>query len=90
MTSGTKDNKSEALRSVDLRDRIHKALDAIRPNLMSDGGNIELVAVDQNVVSVRLKGACRDCPMSWMTMQWGVIDIIRRSVPEIVDVRLVT
>ncbi len=73
----------------ELKDRIEKVLSEIRPNLQTDGGDVELVGVERNVISLRLKGACCNCPMSNMTMQWGIVDIIKKNIPEIVEVKLV-
>jgi Fe-S cluster biogenesis protein NfuA len=54
-----------------------------------DGGDIELVGVDEGVVKVRLTGACSGCPMSAMTLQMGVERAIRREIPEVVRVESV-
>lgn len=66
--------------------QVEAALDEIRPGLQGDGGDIELVSVENNVVKVRLTGACGSCPMSQMTMKNGVERIIKGLVPEITDV----
>jgi len=66
-----------------VRERIEKALEELRPNLQADGGNIELVDVQEDVVKVKLTGACAGCPMSRMTLQWGVEQFLRKKVPEI-------
>jgi Fe-S cluster biogenesis protein NfuA len=66
-----------------VRDKVEKALEELRPNLRADGGNIELVDVHEDVVRVRLTGACAGCPMSQMTLQWGVEQFLRKKVPEI-------
>lgn len=72
-----------------LEEKVIKVLDAIRPGLQMDGGDIELVGVVDGVVKVRLTGACSGCPMSTMTLQMGVERAIKREVPEVVRVEAV-
>jgi Fe-S cluster biogenesis protein NfuA len=55
-----------------MMDKVQKVIDEVRPNLQADGGDIELVGVEDGVVKVQLKGACAGCPMSTMTVKWGV------------------
>jgi Fe-S cluster biogenesis protein NfuA len=64
--------------------RVEDALDTIRPYLEADGGNVEIVDIsaDQNL-TIELKGACKTCTMSHMTMRSGIEETIRRAVPEI-------
>ena len=62
---------------------IEKALDEIRPFLQSDGGNIELVDVNNDVVKVRLLGNCIDCTVNQMTLKNGVEMTIKKHVPSI-------
>jgi len=69
-----------------LEDRVEKALGELRPQLQADGGDIELLGVDQGVVKVRLKGACAGCPMSTMTLKMGVEQHLKKKIPEIVKV----
>lgn len=71
------------------KEKVEKALETIRPMLQADGGNIELVSVEDNVVKVRLTGACRGCPMAQMTMTAGVEQAIKKAVPEIRKVEAV-
>jgi len=66
-----------------MRERIEAALEKIRPALQADGGDVELVGVNDGIVSVRLTGACGSCPMSTMTLKMGVERAIRQEVPEI-------
>ena len=71
----------------DIKIRIEKALDKIRPYLVADGGNIELVDVtEEMVVKVQLIGACKGCPFSMQTMKAGVEMAIKNEVPEIKEV----
>ena len=62
---------------------IEKALDEIRPFLQSDGGNIELVDVNNDVAKVRLLGNCIDCTVNQMTLKNGVEMTIKKHVPSI-------
>ena len=67
-------------------DRVQKVLDKIRPALMADGGNVELVSVEDNVVKVRLTGACFGCPFSQMTLKNGIEQAVKEEIPEIKEV----
>ncbi len=69
-----------------MQEKVEKALDKIRPMLQRDGGNVELVAVEGNVVKVKLTGACRGCPMSQMTLKGGVERVIKQEIPEVTEV----
>jgi Fe-S cluster biogenesis protein NfuA len=72
-----------------IEDRVQKAIQELRPNLQADGGDIELLGVENGVVKVKLKGACAGCPMSTMTIQWGVENFLKKKIPEIVRVEAV-
>ncbi len=68
-------------------DRLEKALDEIRPYLQADGGNVELIDVDdEGVVRVTLTGACGGCPMSQMTLANGVEAVLKERIPEVKQV----
>ncbi|MFT7330221.1 MAG: Fe-S cluster biogenesis protein NfuA [Roseivirga sp.] len=69
--------------SEELKNNIEKALEEIRPFLMSDGGNISLVSIDNNVVKVQLEGSCISCPVNQMTLTNGVEATIKRYAPQI-------
>lgn len=69
-----------------IRNRVEKALEELRPRLQADGGDIELLGVDQGVVKVKLKGACAGCPMSTMTLKMGVEQYLKKKIPEVVRV----
>jgi Fe-S cluster biogenesis protein NfuA len=66
-----------------MREKVEAVLDKIRPMLMADGGNIELVDVKDNEVYVHLVGACGMCPSSTMTLKMGVERALKESIPEI-------
>ncbi len=72
-----------------MKEKIEAALNKIRPSLMADGGNVELVGVDNGVVKVRLTGACGGCPMSQMTLKMGIERILKKEVPEVKSVEAV-
>ena len=70
--------------NIILHEKVEKALDSIRPYLIADGGNVELVNVTpEGIVEVKLTGACTDCPMSQMTLRAGVERALIREVPGI-------
>ena len=73
-----------------LREKIEDALNKVRPSLQADGGDVELVDVDEEgVVKVRLTGACGGCPMSQMTLKMGIEKVLKQNVPEINSVEAV-
>ena len=69
-----------------MRERVEEALAKIRPALQADGGDVELVDVNEGVVKLRLKGACHGCPMATMTLQQGIERVLKKEVPEIKEV----
>lgn len=67
-----------------IRERVMKALERVRPYLQSDGGDIDLIDVTEDMtVKVKLKGACQGCPYSMQTLKAGVEQAIMKEVPEI-------
>ena len=73
-----------------MKDQVEQALEKIRPALMRDGGNVELVEVtDDGVVKVKLTGACGGCPMSQMTLKMGIEKVVKQAVPEVQSVEAV-
>jgi Fe-S cluster biogenesis protein NfuA len=72
-----------------LKEEIAQALEEVRPHLQVDGGDVELVDVEDGVVKVRLKGACAGCPMSQMTLKWGVENYLKKKVPGVKSVEAV-
>jgi Fe-S cluster biogenesis protein NfuA len=69
------------------KEQVEEALKQVRPALQRDGGDIELVSVDESgTVKVRLKGACGSCPMSTMTLKMGVEKYLKEHIPEVKEV----
>lgn len=67
--------------------KVQEAIQQVRPALQRDGGDIELVSVeDTGVVKVRLKGACGSCPMSTMTLKQGVEKFLKQQIPDVKEV----
>lgn len=70
-----------------MRERVQEALQKLRPMLQADGGDVELVDVDENgVVSVKLTGACSSCPLAAMTLARGVERFLKQEVAEVTRV----
>jgi Fe-S cluster biogenesis protein NfuA len=64
--------------------KVEEALDTIRPYLEADGGNVEVIEITEDqTLKIELKGACKTCNMSHMTMRSGIEETIKRAVPEI-------
>ena len=67
-----------------LSERIAEVIETIKPMLQNDGGDIELVSVEEdNTVKVRLKGACKGCPGAQMTLKMGVERLLKERIPEV-------
>ncbi len=74
-----------------LSDKIELALNKIRPYLVADGGNVEVIEVTPDLtLRLQFVGACSSCSMSAMTFKAGIEDTIRREVPEIVKVEAIS
>ena len=69
-----------------MKEKVQQALDKIRPMLQADGGDVELVDIEDGVVKVRLQGACAGCPMSQMTLKNGIEKILKKEIPEVKSV----
>jgi len=70
-----------------MKEKVEEVLKKVRPMLQRDGGDIELVSVDENgVVKVRLRGACGACPMSTMTLKMGVEKALKQEIPSVKEV----
>ena len=67
-------------------ENVETVLDELRPYLMADGGNVELVDIEGPIVKLRLQGACGSCPSSTMTLKMGIERRLREKIPEIAEV----
>jgi len=79
-TAGSTDPRALTLENVE------RALDELRPYLLADGGNVEVVEIDGPIVKVRLQGACGSCPSSTMTLKMGIERKLREAIPEVAEV----
>lgn len=70
----------------DLMDRVHRAISEVRPALQADGGDVELVSIEDGVVHVRLTGACASCPMAGNTLKEFIEERVLLWAPEIRNV----
>jgi Fe-S cluster biogenesis protein NfuA len=64
-----------------MQDEVETVLDTIRPSLMADGGNVELVDIDDGVVKLRLIGSCSSCSSSTMTLKMGIERALKKAIP---------
>ena len=69
-----------------MKERVQESIDKIRPMLQRDGGDVELVDIEDGVVKVRLQGACAGCPMSQMTLKNGIEKFLKQEIPEVKSV----
>ena len=69
-----------------MKEKVQEALNKIRPMLQADGGDVELVDIQDGVVKVRLQGMCAGCPMSQMTLKNGIEKILKKEIPEVKSV----
>ena len=73
---------------LSVTEKVNQAIDQLRPFLHADGGDIELVEITTDfIVRVRMKGACKECSMSAMTLKVGLEDAIKNAVPEVIAVQ---
>ncbi len=77
------------METENLNKQIERALQEIRPYLIQDGGDVDLVSVENDTVSIRFLGACTDCSINKMTLVNGVEATIKQHVPQIKEVILV-
>lgn len=71
----------------DVELKIISIIDKIRPFIVNDGGNIEFIKYEDNIVYVRMSGACADCQMLDITLSNGIEDILKNEIPEIKEVK---
>ncbi len=79
----------ELIQETDLRLKVEEAIQQLRPFLEADGGDIELIAIEENVAKVKLLGACQSCNMSAMTLKAGVEEAIKKVAPQIKKVEAI-
>jgi Fe-S cluster biogenesis protein NfuA len=90
--AGSADGRREKHREGEqrMRDKVQEVLEKVKPQLQADGGDVELVDItDDNVVQLRLQGACAGCPMSQMTLKNGIERTLKQEIPEIKSVEAV-
>ncbi|RJR31043.1 NifU family protein [Candidatus Parcubacteria bacterium] len=71
-----------------MKEEVKKIIDQLRPTIQADGGDVELIEVDEKTgtVKLRLKGACTHCPMSEMTLQQGIGRVLKEKIPQVKEV----
>ncbi len=69
-----------------MKEKVEAVLAQVRSTLQSDGGDVELVDVNEGIVRLRLKGACAGCPMATMTLRYGIERILKEQIPEVKEV----
>ena len=72
-----------------MREQVEKSLQKIRPMLQADGGDVELVDIEDGIVKLRLQGACAGCPGAQMTLKMGVERQLKEDIPEVKAVEAV-
>lgn len=72
-----------------MKEQVQSVIEKIRPSLQADGGDVELVEVEDGVVKVRLQGACAGCPMSQMTLKNGIERMLKQELPDVKSVESV-
>lgn len=70
--------------------KIKELIEKIRPYLINDGGDLEFIKYEKNIVYVKLTGACEGCPMMDITLKDGIEELIKNEIPEIIEVRNVS
>jgi Fe-S cluster biogenesis protein NfuA len=69
-----------------MREKVQAALEQVRPALLADGGDVQLIDIKDGVVTLRLTGACGGCPMATMTLRNGIERVLKEQVPEVKEV----
>jgi Fe-S cluster biogenesis protein NfuA len=82
-------SKSKRKRGAIMKEKVQAVMEKIRPMLQADGGDVELVDVENGIVKVRLTGACKGCPMSQMTLKNGIERLLKKEIPEVKSVESV-
>ncbi|MCD4819756.1 MAG: NifU family protein [Candidatus Cloacimonetes bacterium] len=69
------------------KDEVQRVIDIVRPALQADGGDVELINIrEDNVIEVRLQGACGNCPMATLTLKAGIERVLKEEIPEVKEV----
>ena len=71
-----------------MEEQVLEIINELRPFLMNDGGNIEFVKIEDNIVYITLQGACANCPMQSLTLKDGIEKTIINKIPQIKEVRI--
>lgn len=69
-----------------MREKVEEVLKQIRPALLADGGDVELLDVSEGVVTLKLTGACGGCPRATVTLRLGIERVLKEQVPEVKEV----
>lgn len=69
-----------------MKEKVEAAINKIRPMLQADGGDVQLIDVEDGVVTVQLQGACAGCPMSQMTLKNGIERFLKKEIPGVKSV----
>jgi len=69
-----------------MKEKVQNLIEKIRPMLKQDGGDVELVDIEEGVVKVRLQGACAGCAMSQITLKEGIEKLLKNEIPEVKSV----
>lgn len=69
-----------------IEDQVQEVLEKLRPFLQRDGGDVELVGVDEGIVKLKLMGACGSCPSSTITLKAGIERALMEEIPEVKEV----
>ena len=72
-----------------MEEKVNEVLNELRPFLMNDGGNVELIKIEDGIVYVAFQGACAGCAIRDVTLTEGIERMMKEKVPEIKEVRLV-
>lgn len=73
-------------KTVEIENKIKEIIDNLKPYLISDGGNIDFIKYEDNIVYVKLQGACANCDMLDMTLKDGIESVIKDEIPEVIEV----
>ena len=89
-TKNLYNKNGDKMKENEIEIKIKNLIEKIRPYLINDGGNIEFIKYEDNIVYVKLTGACDGCPMFDITFKDGIEDLLINEIPEIKEVRNVS